>query len=127
VALDDGYDNLAYGNHMVSTGFLPGQWPDGGFMAATFSNGGVVWSSYGNPPSLYFDNVLTDNLSGWMRWNTVGGPVVASDYWLPDCDAGCVGNQDLSASVTPQDEGAEGARWLQKLADAGVTIGPVCP
>jgi len=107
-------NNAATGNHVVSTGCFPGQGPDGGWYGDTFGNGAE-------------GATMTGNLSGWNRQRLDGGPpVMRSDYWSTEGGV----NESVSpvtSPVTVADEGAEGAAWLRKVADAGVALGPVCP
>lgn len=124
-----GHDNEAWNNRSVSTGRLD----DGRWMAAHYGNGFVVWNSYGQG-SGFFNNVIRDNVAGWVVQLVDDNdqrvePPIRQDWWLPDCATAngaslCTGNQSLPNPVTLATERAEWTAWQQKVDAAGVKLGP---
>ena len=122
-----GHDIEIYNNRAVSTGqFGSGEW-----MAAPYGNGFIVWNGYHQ--SSFGNNTVHDNFAGWVVEMTDSSgnrvaPPIRHDFYLPDCGGkGCTGNQSLTDPVTATTEDNERLAWLQKLADSGITLGPMNP
>ncbi len=127
IALFGGHDQEVWGNTAVSAGILP----DGTPIRAQ-NTAFPVWDLariHRRAPMGFSNNIVHDNLSGWVRWGTRGSPEPAN-FWFDkdadgfDCrDARSTGNRVMTMPITRALEDAEWQRWLAKVRDHGVTIG----
>ncbi|ABF44077.1 NPCBM/NEW2 domain-containing protein [Deinococcus geothermalis] len=123
LAIAGGTDNQVYNNRVISSGRLP----DGRRIPAA-NVGLYVWDAAGGAaqvPSTFNKNVMRDNVVGWTRVSATG-TTSNSVSWFPNCTTNgtvCTGNQNIG-TVTLEIERQEYQRWLDKLASAGVKVGP---
>jgi hypothetical protein len=121
INMPDGHNNNVYDNTVLSTGVLP----DGD----AFYGENVGISCYNaHSSSLYGDNNVYDNTSGWIRMPgtdfNASGNTTMSDYFVPGVSVD-TGNTSLAlADVTSAAQSAAYASWQASATSAGVTIGP---
>lgn len=119
VGLAGGHNQSVYNNRVISSGRLA----DGTRILA--QNVGIyVWDiNNGTSKGTFFNNVVRDNQIGWTRINT-NGSTWLNNMWLPNCSSSCYNNTTWSGAVTVDTERAEFTYWQNKLASAGVKVGP---
>jgi hypothetical protein len=115
-----GHDNSIYNNRVVSSGFTT----TGIFYAMTFGNGLNNYNNYGQPPTILFNNIAYNNVSGLIRKNS-SGTLMRSDWYLPSqtTNTNVSYLPDNTATPTPGDEAAEFTSWQAKLTANNITIG----
>jgi hypothetical protein len=112
IGIAGGSNNSVHDNRLVFDGRLP----DGTVLTA--ANVGIFVWNMDNDPS-WSNNQAYGNTIAWMYWN--GSSLVRNDTWLPHCTGNCSNTSLITVSIT--DETAELARWHNKLAAAGITVG----
>lgn len=112
IAISGGRDNLIRGNRVVSCGRLPDGEP-----IASRNVGIYIWNWSG---AREFAN--NRGVGNEVAWN---GPTGRNDWWIPDASA-WEANVSLlpGALVSCDQEQEEIARWAEKVAAAGIVIGP---
>ena len=116
-----GHDLEEYSNRVISSGELP----DGTNISTTFSTGMPYWNYYNDPPGVFGNNSVHDNLSGLRRQQNGGW--LRSDYWFQSPPTLAYNNLDFSpddpSDPTLADEANEVLIWNQKLITNGITLG----
>ncbi len=112
IAFNAGHDNIAVNNRVISSGVLA----DGTKIApqqAGLSNANVHGGAL-------YNNTMRDNLVGWPCWNS---PCAAQ--WLPASPGDYPTNTVISTKMLTLDlEKSEYLVWLNKIASAGIKLGP---
>jgi len=113
IAIYAGHDMEFYDNRVLSSGKLP----DGRTIAA--QNVGVyIWDGRDGGADEFYNNSGRDNRIGWI--NDEGD---RNDWWIPDATS-FTNNTSWPGQLTLQTEAAEWTAWQQKVAAAGMTVGP---
>ncbi|MFC4454820.1 NPCBM/NEW2 domain-containing protein [Deinococcus sonorensis] len=118
-----GVDNQIYNNRVISSGRLP----DGRPIAAQ-NVGLYVWDPYKlgqKTPAMFANNVMRDNFVMWTKVKS-DGTTTTNPWWVPDCGLNntvCTGNVS-GGTATLDTEKQEYQRWLSKLDNANVNVGP---
>jgi hypothetical protein len=122
LSIATGHDNSIYNNRIVSSGYLA----NGAFYPTTYGNGINNYNNYGQPPTVMFNDIAYNNLSGLVRKSSTGGPMRA-DWYLPNQTTGSNTNwtPNDSAHPTLADEANEFVLWQQKLGNNKISIGAV--
>ena len=114
IAIAGGEYNQFYNNRVVSSGYLA----DGTYIAS--QNVGIyIWNQ--SPEAPFREAEAYNNVVGWVR---EGG---RNDGWIGNGGADAArweNNESIAGEITQQTEQAEWDRWIQKLSDAGVIVGP---
>src|SRR5262249_8199285 len=113
IAIAAGHDIQFYNNRIVSSGLLPD-----GRVIAEQNVGAYIWDSYGAGSSYFYNNSGHDNLIGWVKADGS-----RNDWWVPNASS-WTNNVHWPGSITLATEAAEFTDWQNKLAAAGVVIGP---
>ena len=117
-----GHDNLALNNRVISSGLLP----DGTRVAAR--NAGLANGEDAGPVAAgsMFTNTMRDNLIGWMCWRAACAQQgYRNDQSFPAAPADYAANSVVNTpQITLDMENYEYQVWLNKVAAAGVNIGP---
>jgi hypothetical protein len=123
IAIAGGVYNQVYNNRVLNSGRLPD-----GARIPSVNVGMYVWDPYNagslTPPT-FANNVMRDNVVGWTKVNT-NGTTSNNPMWFPHCTlngTSCTGNQNIG-TVTLDMERQEFVRWQDKVAAAGVKVGP---
>ncbi|GBF06225.1 glycosyl hydrolase family protein [Deinococcus aerius] len=123
LAIVGGVGNQIFNNRAVSSGRMPD-----GTRLPSVNVGVYVWDMYGagslSVPT-FANNVMRDNVIGWTKVNS-NGTTTNNPTWFPNCGLNgtvCSNNQSLG-TVTLDMERAEWTRWQDKLASAGIKVGP---
>ena len=114
-----GHDNHFHDNRMVACGLLP----NGTRLAANWA-AAAIWNASQRPATVFYNNRLTNNVIGYVRWDE-GLPIPNRQDLSPDACTACTTTVHLPAPVSLQTERAEWARWQQKLQQQHVRIGPI--
>src|SRR5271165_4661239 len=121
ISIAVGHDLEMYNNRVISTGQLA----DGTNISTTFSVGMPYWNYINDPPGVFGNNSVHDNLSGLRRQRN--GSWERFDYWFALPPTIAYNNVDFSPNdpshPTPADEANELSLWNQKLIANGVMIG----
>jgi hypothetical protein len=114
-----GHDIYYHHNRVVTSGTLP----DGQRFRAGHAGLGV-FNYYNQPPSVFFNNRVAQNMVGYVSW---GGHTPETDRQdLSDgACAPCTGTVHLAGPITPATEALEWKSWQQKLRQKAVTVGPL--
>jgi len=110
IAISSGHDNAFFNNRIVSAGMTAD-----GTRLKSQNVGAYIWNM--NNEAGFVRNIGYNNLIGWAQGNG------RNDYWVPDA-SGWSGNASMGGSITLATEAAEWTLWSNKLAGAGVTVGP---
>ena len=118
-----GHDNLAANNRVVSSGLLA----DGTRIAAQhvgMANSDATGGAVANG-SMY-NNTMRDNLIGWTCWSTsCAAQGYRKDQFFPASPADYSTNSVIAAGqITLDMENNEYQVWMNKMATAGVAVGP---
>ncbi|MFD1733829.1 hypothetical protein ACFSC4_27430 [Deinococcus malanensis] len=99
-----------------------GRTPDGTRIAAQ-NVGLYVWDMY-NTGTMFSNNVMQNNVSGWTKVAADGG-LSNNNWWFPNgtTNGTLVQNNTSLGTQTLSSEQAEFARWQDKLSAAGISIG----
>ena len=116
-----GHDNHFHDNRLVTSGRLP----NGDKLVANFA-AAAVWNYYKRPPTVFYNNRLTNNVVGFVHWGGTS-PYPNRQDLSPDACGPCTGTAHLPNPITLQTEQAEWARWQQKLRQHHIQPGPVPP
>ena len=116
IAIAAGSNSVAEKNRVVSSGRLP----DGRPFGSESLVGYYVWD-YKPNVGKFENNIARDNFSAVARVNRTTGQLEASNYWLPDCKAGCSRNESSAVDGTTEED--EHRRWIEKVQRSGVAIG----
>lgn len=112
IAVSGGSDQQVYDNRVISCGRLP----DGTPIAA--QNVGIYIWNFARDEA-FARNTGSGNTIAWAH-PTLG----RNDAWVPDAASWSEATLVIAQTGVPcEEESAEYARWLRKVADAGVTIG----
>lgn len=129
-----GHHIEVYENRAVSSARLP----DGSVSLSNFA-GISGWDFYGTGPTLFYANVVRDNVSGWFL-STQEGDLFRNDYEFRTAGPGGLepsplnptnpisgvttsNNVSLTQTLNTAAENAEATLWRTKLRNAAVTIG----
>ena len=110
IAISSGHDNAFFNNRIVSAGMTAD-----GTRLKSQNVGAYIWNM--NNEAGFVRNIGYNNVIGWAQGNG------RNDYWVPDA-SGWSGNASMGGSITLATEAAEWTLWSNKLAGAGVTVGP---
>jgi hypothetical protein len=118
-----GHDNTAFSNRVISSGLLA----DGTRIAAQnvgMANSDVNGVSIANG-SMY-NNTMRDNLIGWACWSSSCSQAgYRKDQFFPASPGDYSNNSVLAAQpITLDMENNEYQLWLNKIASAGIAVGP---
>jgi hypothetical protein len=118
-----GHDNVAANNRVVSSGLLA----DGSKIAAQrvgMANGDATGAAVASG-SMY-NNTMRDNLIGWACWqSSCAQEGYRKDQFFPAAPADYSTNSVIAArQITLDMENNEYQVWVNKMATAGVTVGP---
>jgi hypothetical protein len=118
-----GHDNIAANNRVISSGLLA----DGAKIAAQhvgMENSDVTGGAIANG-SMY-NNAMHDNLVGWMCWqSSCAQEGYRKDQFFPASPGDYATNSVLAAGqITLDTENNEYQVWLNKVASAGIAVGP---
>jgi hypothetical protein len=120
IAFTAGHDNVAANNRVVSGGLLA----DGTRIAAQYvgMTNGDVNGANGN----MHDNNMRDNLIGWTCWKvSCSKSGYRNDQSFPASPGDYFTNSVLAAQpIALETENNEYRIWLNKMASAGVSVGP---
>ena len=114
-----GHDNHFHDNRLVTSGRLP----NGDKLVANFA-AAAVWNYYTRPPTVFYNNRLTNNVVGFVHWGGTS-PFPNRQDLSPDACGPCTGTTHLPNPITQQTEQAEWTRWQQKLRLHNIQPGPV--
>ena len=119
IAFTAGHDNVAANNRVVSSGLLA----DGTRIAA--QNVGMADSNATANGSMY-NNTMRDNLIGWTCWSaSCAAEGYRKDQYFPASPADYATNSVLTTGqITLNTEDNEYQFWINKMAAAGVAVGP---
>jgi hypothetical protein len=110
MAISAGHDNSFYNNRILSAGVLA----DGSPVAAQ-NVGAYIWNSH--QAGGWGNNSGDDNLIGWMQG------AIRNDSWTPDA-ATWARNSGQAGNITLATVQQEWVLWQDKLATAGMSVGP---
>ena len=118
-----GHDNVAANNRVISSGLLA----DGSKIAAQYvgmANGEV--SGVAVASGSMYNNTMRDNLIGWTCWqSSCAQEGNRKDQSFPAAPADYSTNSVIAArQITLDMENNEYQVWVNKMATAGVTVGP---
>jgi parallel beta-helix repeat protein len=124
IAIAVGHDNTVSGNRVVSSGYVS----TGTINLIAFSSaiGMYNWNYYNQAKTVFFNNMITNNVIGLIRKSTAGSPQRA-DTWLPG-QSGGTNTSFLPNTVTSPnlaDETTEYQTWLKKLANENQLVGHI--
>ena len=119
IAFTAGHDNVAANNRVVSSGLLA----DGTRIAA--QNVGMADSNATADGSMY-NNTMRDNLIGWTCWSaSCAAEGYRKDQYFPASPADYATNSVLATGqITLNTENSEYQVWMNKMAAAGIAVGP---
>ena len=123
IAFTAGHDNVASNNRVISSGLLA----DGTRIAAQhvgMANGDVNNTGVANG-SMY-NNTMRDNVIGWTCWaSSCAKEGYRKDQYFPVSPGDYSNNSLIPAQpITLNMEDNEYRVWLNKMASAGITVGP---
>ena len=118
-----GHDNLATNNRVISSGLLT----DGTRIAAQdagLTNGDAIGNAVASG-SMY-NNTMRDNFIGWMCWQTsCAQQGYRKDQYFPAAPTDYATNSVVvTPKVTLDMENYEYHVWMNKVAAAGINVGP---
>jgi Bacterial Ig-like domain (group 2) len=118
-----GHDNVAANNRVISSGLLG----DGSKIAAQFvgmANGDAAGTAIASG-SMY-NNTMHDNVIGWACWqSSCAKQGYRNDQFFPAAPADYSTNSVVAArQITFDMENSEYQVWLNKMASAGIAVGP---
>jgi hypothetical protein len=118
-----GHDNVAANNRVISSGLLA----DGSKISAQrvgMANGDATGAAVASG-SMY-NNTMRDNLIGWACWqSSCAQEGYRKDQFFPAAPADYSTNSVIAArQITLDMENNEYQVWVNKMATAGVTVGP---
>ena len=121
IAFTAGHDNVAANNRVVSSGLLA----DGTRIAAQHVGMANSDASSGASGSMY-NNTMRDNLIGWTCWSaSCAAEGYRKDQYFPASPADYSTNSVLATGQITQDtENSEYQVWMNKMAAAGIAVGP---
>ncbi len=117
-----GHDNVAANNRVISSGMLA----DGTRIAAQHVGMANADASGTAVSSSMYNNAMRDNLIGWTCWQASCEPEgYRKDQYFPASPADYSTNSVLSAGqITLDMENNEYQVWVNKMATAGIAVGP---
>jgi Bacterial Ig-like domain (group 2)/Chitobiase/beta-hexosaminidase C-terminal domain len=123
IAFTAGHDNVAANNRVVSSGLLA----DGTRIAAQhvgMANSDATGGAGANG-SMY-NNTMRDNLIGWTCWSaSCAAKGYRKDQYFPASPADYSTNSVLATGqITLNTENSEYQIWMNKMAAAGIAVGP---
>ncbi|HEV2274962.1 MAG TPA: RICIN domain-containing protein [Acidobacteriaceae bacterium] len=122
ISIDEGHDNVAYNNRVISSGLLKD-----GTQIAGQNVGLVIYDVYGNTQSgsMYNDD-MHDNTVGWMCWaSRCSWDAYRNDDYFPMNGGDYGSNPSLPwGPVSYATEDSEYPSWLSKLANNSAQVGP---
>jgi hypothetical protein len=118
-----GHDNIAANNRVISSGLLA----DGTRIAAQrvgMANSDATGTAVANG-SMY-NNTMRDNLIGWTCWQASCAPQgFRKDQYFPASPADYSTNSVIpTRQITLDMENSEYQLWVNKMATAGIAVGP---
>jgi hypothetical protein len=114
-----GHDNVAANNRVVSSGLLA----DGTRIAA--QHVGMANSDATGAHGSMYNNSMHDNLIGWTCWSaSCAAEGYRKDQYFPASPADYSTNAVLTTGQIPDMENSEYQVWVNKMATAGVAVGP---
>jgi hypothetical protein len=115
-----GHDNVAANNRVVSSGLLA----DGTRIAA--QHVGMANSATTGATGSMYNNTMHDNLIGWMCWSaSCAAEGYRKDQYFPAAPADYSTNSVLATGrITLNTENSEYQVWTNKMAAAGIAVGP---
>ena len=114
-----GHDNVAANNRVVSSGLLA----DGTRIAA--QHVGMANSDATGAHGSMYNNTMHDNLIGWMCWSaSCAAEGYRKDQYFPASPADYSTNAVLTTGQILDMENSEYQVWVNKMATAGVAVGP---
>jgi hypothetical protein len=116
-----GHDNRLHDNRIVACGQLA----DGTKLSTNWA-AVAVWNAYKQPPSVFYNNSITNNTIGYVRWGT-NKPFPDRQDLSPDACALCTATTHLPNPITRQSEQAEWKLWHLKLRQNNIQVGPQPP
>ncbi len=121
IAFTAGHDNVAANNRVVSSGLLA----DGTRIAAQHVGMANSDASSGASGSMY-NNTMRDNLIGWTCWSaSCAAEGYRKDQYFPASPADYSTNSVLATGqITLNTENNEYQVWMNKMAAAGIAVGP---
>ena len=120
IAIAAGHDSSFYRNRVVSSGRLADGRP-----IAEQNVGVYIWDLYDTGSASFYNNGGSDNRIGWVKDASASGSGGdRNDWWVPDATT-FENNVNWPGEITLQTEADEFTLWQQKLASAGLTVGPV--
>jgi hypothetical protein len=116
-----GHDNVAANNRVVSSGLQA----DGTRIAAQHVGMANSDASSGASGSMY-NNTMHDNLIGWTCWSaSCAAEGYRKDQYFPASPADYSTNSVLATGqITLNTENSEYQVWVNKMAAAGIAVGP---
>jgi hypothetical protein len=116
-----GHDNVAANNRVVSSGLQA----DGTRIAAQHVGMANSDASSGASGSMY-NNTMRDNLIGWTCWSaSCAAEGYRKDQYFPASPADYSTNSVLATGqITLNTENNEYQVWMNKMAAAGIAVGP---
>ena len=113
-----GHDNHFHNNRMVACGRQADGVPLAANWAAT-----AIWNAYKQPPDVFYNNRISHNVIGYVRWSS-NKPFANRQDLSPDACTPCTATTHLPNPITLQTEQAEWTRWQQKLRRQRQWVGP---
>jgi hypothetical protein len=114
-----GHDNVAANNRVVSSGLLA----DGTRIAA--QHVGMANSDATGAQGSMYNNIMHDNLIGWTCWSaSCAAEGYRKDQYFPASPADYSTNTVLPTGQILDMENSEYQVWVNKMATAGVAVGP---
>ena len=117
-----GHDNVAANNRVISSGLLA----DGTRIAAQHVGMANADAAGAAVSSSMYNNAMRDNLIGWTCWQASCEPEgYRKDQYFPASPADYSTNSVLAAGqITLDMENNEYQVWVNKMATAGIAVGP---
>jgi hypothetical protein len=120
IAFTAGHDNVAANNRVISSGLLS----DGTKIAA--QRVGLINATAHADGGSAYNNSMHDNLAGWTCWSaSCAQQGYRQDQYFPASTADYSSNTVVSVKqITLQMEDSEYSIWWNKIASAGIKVGP---
>ena len=120
IAFTAGHDNVATNNRVISSGLLSDR-----TKIAAQRAGLINSNAHGDGGSAYNNN-MHDNLAGWTCWSaSCAQQGYRQDQYFPAATGDYSSNPVVSAKqITLEMEEGEYSIWMDKVAAAGIKVGP---
>ena len=121
IAIAAGHDNTVSGNRVVSSGYVAGT---KNLIAFSSAIGSYNWNYYNQAKTVFFNNMISNNVFGLIRKSSSGAPERA-DSWLPGQSGGTNTSFAPNNATSPNvaNEATEYQTWLKKLANENQLVG----